>query len=188
MNINVKPPSILIVACPFAFAPCINLQHPPITAALMDPPDAPATFLGASPFTNYLRELSSQDIANRALLTIASQNDRLTSPIALTIASCLDDPIADDHLDDNRLIILSISSAPIASPCIVDCLDDPLAKDRPVAEQSLHHSANWLCPDCFSHTFALQRGPCCQLHCIFAATAATAAASSCNSGRFAAAV
>jgi hypothetical protein len=80
----------------------------------MDPPDAPATFLGASPFTDYLRELSSQDIADRASLTIASQNDRLTLPIALTIASCLDDPIANDCLDDNRLIILPIGSAPIA--------------------------------------------------------------------------
>jgi hypothetical protein len=80
----------------------------------MDPPDAPTTFLGASPFTDYLRELLSQDIADMALLTIASQNDRLTSPIALTIASCLDDPIADDRLDDDRLIILPISSAPIA--------------------------------------------------------------------------
>jgi hypothetical protein len=80
----------------------------------MDPPDAPANFLGASPFTDYLRELSSQDIADRALLTIASQNNRLTLPIALTIASCLDDPIADDCLDNDCLIILPIGSAPIA--------------------------------------------------------------------------
>jgi hypothetical protein len=80
----------------------------------MDPPDAPTTFLGASPFTDYLRELSSQDIADRASLTIASQNDRLTSPIALTIASCLDNPIANDRLDDDCLIILLIGSAPIA--------------------------------------------------------------------------
>jgi hypothetical protein len=80
----------------------------------MDPLDAPATFLGASPFTNYLRGLSSQDIADRASLTIASQNDRLTSPIALTIASCLDDPIADNRLDNDCLIILPIGSAPIA--------------------------------------------------------------------------
>jgi hypothetical protein len=80
----------------------------------MDPSDAPATFLGASPFTDYLRELLSHDIADRASLMIASQNDRLTSPIALTIASCLDNPIADDCLDDNCLIILPIGSAPIA--------------------------------------------------------------------------
>jgi hypothetical protein len=113
-NINVKPPSILCVACLSLSPPCIDLQHPPITAASMDPPDAPATFLGASPFTNYLRELLSQEIANRALLMIASQNDCLTSTIALTIASCLDDPIADDCFDDNCLIILPIGSAPIA--------------------------------------------------------------------------
>jgi hypothetical protein len=81
---------------------------------LKDPPDAPATFLGASPFTNFLRELSSQDIANRASLTIASQNNCLTLPIALMITSCLDDPIAEDRLDDDRLIILPIGSAPIA--------------------------------------------------------------------------
>jgi hypothetical protein len=80
----------------------------------MDPPDAPTTFLGASPFTDYLRELSSQDIADRASLTIASQNNCLTSPIALTITSCLDDPITGDCLDNNRLIILPIGSAPIA--------------------------------------------------------------------------
>jgi hypothetical protein len=35
-------------------------------------------------------------------------------PIALTIAACLDDPIADDRLDDDRLIVLPIGSAPIA--------------------------------------------------------------------------
>ena len=79
----------------------------------MDPPDATATFLGTSPFTDYLRELSSQDIANRASTTIASQN-RLASRIALTIASCLDNPIADDRLDDDCLIVLPIGSAPIA--------------------------------------------------------------------------
>jgi hypothetical protein len=79
----------------------------------MDPPDATATFLAASPFTDYLRELSSQDIADRASTPIASQN-RLALPIALTIASCLDDPIADDCLEDNRLIVLPIGSAPIA--------------------------------------------------------------------------
>ena len=79
----------------------------------MDPPEATATFLGASPFTDNLRELSSQDIANKASMTIASQN-RLTSPIALTIASCLEDPIADDCLYDDRLIVLPIGSAPIA--------------------------------------------------------------------------
>ena len=79
----------------------------------MDPPDATAIFLGASPFTDYLRELSSQDIADRASMTIASQN-RLASLIALTIASCLDDPIANDRLDDNCLIVLPIGSAPIA--------------------------------------------------------------------------
>jgi len=78
----------------------------------MDPPDATATFLGASPFTNYLRELSSQDIVDRSSSTIPSQNG-LASPIALTITSFLDDPIADDHLDDDRLIILPIGSAPI---------------------------------------------------------------------------
>jgi len=75
----------------------------------MDPPDATGTFLGASPFADYLRELSSQDIADRASSTITSQN-RLASPIALTIASCLDDPIADDRLDDERLIVLPVSS------------------------------------------------------------------------------
>jgi hypothetical protein len=80
----------------------------------MDPPDAPATFLGTSPFTDCLRGLSSQDIADRASLTISSQNDCLTSPIALTIPSCLDNPIADNHLDNDRLIILPIGSAPIA--------------------------------------------------------------------------
>ncbi len=79
----------------------------------MDPPDATTTFLGASPFTDYLRELSSQDIANRASSTIASQN-RLASPIALMIALCLDDPITDDCLYDNHLIVLPIGSAPIA--------------------------------------------------------------------------
>ena len=79
----------------------------------MDPPDATAIFLGASPFTDYLRELSSQDIADRASTTIASQN-RLASPIALTIATCLDDPMADDRLDDDRLIGLPIGSVPIA--------------------------------------------------------------------------
>ena len=78
----------------------------------MDPPDTTATFLGASPFTDNLRELSSQDIADRASTTIASQNP-LALPIALTIASCLDDPIADDRLDDDRLIILPIGSAQI---------------------------------------------------------------------------
>jgi len=76
----------------------------------MDPPDATATFLGVSPFTDYLRKLSSQDIADRASSTIASQN-RLTSPIALMIALCLDDPIANDCLDDDHLIVLPIGSA-----------------------------------------------------------------------------
>ena len=65
----------------------------------MDPPDATATFLGTSLFTDYLRELSSQDNADRASSTIASQN-RVALPIALTIASCLDDPIANDRLDE----------------------------------------------------------------------------------------
>jgi len=93
----------------------------------MDPPDATTTFLGASPFTDYLRELSSQDIADWASTTIASQN-RLSSPIILTITSCLDDPIADDCLADDRLIILPNGSAPITfaewSP------NDPLALSR----------------------------------------------------------
>ena len=92
--------------------PCIDLQYPLTTAASTDPPDATTTFLGASLFTGYLRELSSQGIADRALSIIASQN-RLASLIALTIASCLDDPIADDRLDNDRLIILPIGSAPI---------------------------------------------------------------------------
>ncbi len=74
----------------------------------MDPPDATATFLGARPFTDYLREFSSQDIANKAWST--------ASPIALTIVSCLDNPIADNRLDDDRLIVLPIGSAPIALP------------------------------------------------------------------------
>ena len=78
----------------------------------MDPTDATTTFLGASPFTNYLRELSCQDIADRALSTIASQN-RLALPIALTITLCLDNPIADDCLDNNCLIVLPIGSDPI---------------------------------------------------------------------------
>jgi hypothetical protein len=107
----------------------------------MDPPDAPATFLGASPFTDYMRELSSQDIADRASLTITSQNDRLTLPIALTIASCLDDPITEDRFDGSP----HHSADPLCpdrisrvvaeqSPRIVNRLDDPLAGDRPVTE------------------------------------------------------
>jgi hypothetical protein len=83
----------------------------------MDPPDATTTFLGASPFANYLRELSSQDIADRASMTTASQNC-LALPIALTIASCLDDPIADDCLDDDRLIVLPIRVVTERSPLI----------------------------------------------------------------------
>ena len=79
----------------------------------MDPSDTITTFLVASPFTDYLRELLSQVIADRASTRIASQN-RLASPIALTITSCHDDPIADNRLDNDHLIFLPIGSAPIA--------------------------------------------------------------------------